>query len=208
MLKIMLLWFKITATKAAKKVFALKFTPNEIKLILKDYWQEYKNLRTDIESLPTLGGTLMVHLAAMSTAFYGTMIEKGVSEKEATEYFYSIAWQVYQKMGRFSWSITRLKFKSNDKRLKYATELFRSFPFNSPSYQWKNIPQADGTVRFNCEKCPVAEYFETKGLSDFCVNTWCALDFPLARMWNAELERKNSIAGGAKICDFKWKPNN
>ncbi len=53
-------------------------------------------------------------------------------------------------------------------------------------------------------KCPVAEYFQSKGVSEFCVATWCALDYPLAEMWDARLERTGSIAGGAEICDFRW----
>lgn len=208
MLKIILLWYRAMAAKAAKKALTPHFKEIEIKVILKAYWTRYKLLRKEINKEPTFGGTLMVHLAAMSTAFYQELTERGTSDAKTTQYFYDIAWKVYKIMGKLSWNIARLKYRKKSKRLEYATELFRTFPFNSPSYKWKNIPQTDNSVGFNCIKCPVAEYFESKGLSKFCVNTWCALDFPLAQMWNAKLERANSIAGGAKLCDFKWKPNN
>lgn len=196
------------AAKAAKKVLAPYFKEIEIKAILKGYWKCYKLLRKEIKKEPTFGGAIMVHLAAMSTAFYQELTERGISASRTTQYFYEIAWKVYRIMGIFSWNIAKIKYQNNSKRLKYATELFRIFPFNSPSFKWENIPQPDNSVCFNCTKCPVAEYFETKGLSEFCVKTWCALDFPLANMWNATLERTSSIAGGAKICNFKWKPNN
>tara|TARA_R110001592_G_scaffold266131_1_gene531806 strand:- start:1123 stop:1719 length:597 start_codon:yes stop_codon:yes gene_type:complete len=192
---------------ATRKVLSPNFDKEGIKSILKGYWSRYKLLRRDIGKQPTLGGTVMVHLASMSTTFYNELTERGISDAKTTQYFYDIAWKVYKIMGGFSWDLTRLKYQNNPKRLAYATELFRMFPFNSPSYKWKNIPQPDDVVRFNCEKCPVAEYFKDKGLSEFCVNTWCALDFPLAKMWNAKLERTNSIAGGAKVCDFKWIAN-
>lgn len=208
MLRIILFWFKIKAANAARKVLSLDFRNEEIKAILKGYWARYKLLRKDIEKEPTIGGTAMVHLAAMSTAFYQELTGRGIDETKTTQYFYDIAWKVYKIMGRFSWNITGFRYQNRAKRLAHATELFRTFPFNSPSFKWETIPQVEDTVRFNCTKCPVAEYFETKGLSEFCVKTWCALDFPLAKMWNAELERTNSIAGGAKVCDFKWKPNN
>ncbi len=208
MLQLILFWFKIKSAKAARKILSSEFKKDEVEAILKVYWSRYKVLRRDIEKQPTFGGTVMDHLAGMSTAFYNELTERGISDAKTTQYFYDIAWKVYKIMGRFSWDLTRLKYKNNPKRLAYATELFRTFPFNSPSYKWKNIPQPDDDVRFNCEKCPVAEYFKGKGLSEFCVNTWCALDFPLAKMWNAKLERNNSIAGGANVCDFKWKPNN
>lgn len=208
MLKIILFWFKAKAAKSAKEILSPNFSKEEIKSILKCYWPRYRILRKYIENKPTFGGTVMVHLAAMSTAFYQELTERGISASKTTKYFYEIAWKVYRIMGRFSWKISKIKYRDNSKRLKYATELFKAFPFNSPSFKWENIPQTDNSVCFNCTKCPVADYFETKGLSEFCIKTWCALDFPLSNMWNAQLERTNSIAGGAKICDFKWKPNN
>jgi len=61
-----------------------------------------------------------------------------------------------------------------------------------------------GVAAFNCLKCPVAEYFRSHHLSELCVNTWCKLDYPLARQWGAELERTGTIAGGAPVCDFRW----
>lgn len=208
MLQIIIFWFKIVSGRAAKKVLQSDFSHVEIKAILMGYWLRYKHLRKEIIKESTFGGTLMVHLAAMSTAFYLELTEKGISETKTTRYFYDIAWKVYKIMGRISWNLTQFKSHNKEKRLKYATQLFRAFPFNSPSYKWQNIAQKDNSVCFNCTKCPVAEYFKTKGLSQFCVETWCALDFPLAEMWHGKLERTNSIAGGAEICDFKWKPNN
>jgi len=89
-------------------------------------------------------------------------------------------------------------------RLRVATTAFRTFPFSSPSYLWKDVEAAPRTVAFNCLKCPVAEHFRAHDLSDVCVKTWCALDFPLARQWGATLERTGTIAGGAAACDFRW----
>lgn len=208
MIRIILYWFKTKASNAAKNVLSPEFDKETIKVILKGYFARYRQLRKAIGREPTLGGTVMVHLAAMSTAFYQELTARGIGEAKTTHYFYDIAWKIYEIMGRFTWKIAGLRYQNRAKRMAYATKLFRTFPFDSPSYYWENIPQADESVRFNCTKCPVAEYFETKGLSEFCVKTWCALDAPLAKMWNAHLERTNSIAGGAKVCDFKWIPNN
>jgi ubiquinone biosynthesis protein len=41
-------------------------------------------------------------------------------------------------------------------------------------------------------------------MPEFCVKTWCALDYPLAEMWDSKLERGDTISAGAKKCDFKW----
>lgn len=201
-------WFKKQAAKAARQILAPNYSKNEIRGILDSYWKRYKKLRPEVPATPTIGGSLMVHLAAMSTAFYQELKTRGENDETTTKLFYDIAWKVYQKMGKFSWSIAGRGTRKNHERLRKATDFFRKFPFNSPSYQWKDIATNDNTVGFDCFKCPVAEYFQSKGLSQFCAATWCALDFPLAEMWNAKLERTGSIAGGADKCDFRWIPNN
>jgi hypothetical protein len=197
-------WFKIQAAKAAKKVLAPHFNSKEVRDILYGYWQRYVKLKPEVPSMPTTGGSLMVHLSAMSTAFYQELTARGKSEETTTQLFYDIAWKVYQKMGRFSWWMAGWNSRNSYNRLLKATKLFRAFPFNSPSYQWNDVQTENNVVGFDCLKCPVAEYFQTKGLSKFCAKTWCALDYPLAEMWDAKLERNGSIAGGAKVCDFRW----
>lgn len=202
---LILYWFKIQAAKAAKKVLTPHFNSKEVRDILHGYWLRYLQLKPAVPTTPTMGGSLMVHLSAMSTAFYHELTARGKNKELATQLFYDIAWNVYQKMGRFSWWLAGWGNRSSYNRLLKATKLFRAFPFNSPSYQWKDKQTTTNVVGFDCVKCPVAEYFETKGLSKFCASTWCALDYPLAEMWNATLERTGSIAGGATVCDFRWK---
>ena len=200
-------WFKIQAAKAAKIILAPHFKSNEVRDILQGYWQRYLQLKPEVPAMPTMGGSLMLHLSAMSTAFYKELTSRGKSEEITTQLFYDIAWKIYQKMGRFSWWLAGIGNRSSYSRLLKATKLFRAFPFNSPSYLWKDVEAGNNVVGFNCVKCPVAEYFQTKGLSEFCVKTWCALDYPLAEQWGGQLERKSSIAGGAKVCNFRWKVN-
>ena len=71
-------------------------------------------------------------------------------------------------------------------------------------YEWKDVKTAKNVVGFDCVRCPVAGYFQSKGLSKFCTKTWCSLDYPLAELWHGKLERTGSIAGGADKCDFLW----
>ena len=200
--KLFLYGFKIQAAMAAKKVLGPHYKSEEVKDILHEYWKKYLQLRLQVSDQPTLGGTLMVHLAAMSTAFYQELTLRGQQKEAATQLFYDIAWKVYVKMGKLSWWLAGRG--NRYQHLLKATKLFRRFPFNSPSYVWQNVETTSNVVSFNCVKCPVAEYFQSKGLSEFCVATWCALDYPLAEMWDAKLERTGSIAGGAEICDFRW----
>lgn len=202
---LVLYWFKIQASKAAKIVLAPHFNSNEVGNILYGYWQRYIQLKPEVPKMPTFGGSLMLHLSAMSTGFYQELRAKGKDEETTTQLFYAIGWKVYQKMGRLSWWLAGIGNRTGYERLLKATKLFRTFPFNSPSYQWRDVTTEKNVVGFDCLKCPVAEYFETKGLSKFCTQTWCKLDYPLAELWNARLERSGSIAGGSKTCDFRWE---
>lgn len=204
MKKLILYWFKMQAAKTAKVTLQSHFEYNEIQHILDGYWQRYLELKTEIPETATLGGSVVVHLSAMSTAFYHELTARGQNEETTTQLFYDIAWKVYQKMGKFSWWLAGIGNKNGYERLLKATKLFRAFPFNSPSYQWKDVHGNSNVVEFDCVRCPVAEYFQSKNLSDFCVKTWCALDYPLAEMWHARLVRTGCIASGAKKCDFKW----
>jgi L-2-amino-thiazoline-4-carboxylic acid hydrolase-like protein len=201
---LILYWFKWQTMKSGKRILGRNFGQEEADQILQGYWQRYLNLKPDVPQMPSTGGRIMVQLAAMSTAFYWEINSRINDEKTSTKIFYDIAWVVYEKMGMLTWKFTGWQRKSNISRLTLATKLFRRFPFNSPSYLWSDQPGPANTVCFDCLKCPVATYFATKNLSKFCAETWCAFDFPLAELWGGKLERSGSIAGGSKVCDFKW----
>ena len=175
-----------------------------IQQILSGYWQRYQRLKPEIPAIPSVGGSVMVHLAAKSAAFYQELTARGQSEETSTQLFYDIAWKIYVKMGRLSSWLAGWGNRSTDGHLLKTTKLFRAFPFNSPSYEWKDVQTANNIVDFDCVRCPVAEYFQSKGLSKFCTKTWCSLDYPLAELWHAKLERTGSIVGGAHKCDFRW----
>ena len=207
MARLILYWFKVQSLKSVKSELIYIFDKGTIEQILSSYWQWYQKLKPEIPLMPTLGGYITVHLAAMSTAFYQELTERGQKEDAATKLFYDIAWKVYVKMGRLSWWLAGRINQNGYSRLLKTTQLFRAFPFNSPSYEWRDVKTAGNLVGFDCLRCPVAEDFRSKGLSKFCTQTWCALDFQLAGLWHSKLERTGSIAGGADKCDFRWMLN-
>ena len=196
--------FRLQAERSAKKVLKREFPPYIIEVILKGYWAKYLDLRPNIPLESTLGGRIMMDLSAMSIAFFRELMEKGESAEEATRLFYDIAWSAYKPMGKLCWMLSGIGATSTARHLQKAIGLFTKFPFSSPSYQWQFIETEKNVVGFNCVRCPVAEYFKSYELSELCVATWCNLDCPLAETWGAELKRTGSIAGGAKVCDFRF----
>lgn len=189
---------------SAKKALMRHFDTNDARLILKNAWVEYAILKTEVPIEQNFGARIMVELAVVSEAFYQQLFLKAGGQ-QAYRIFNEIAWDIYSKMGGVAYRLTGFTSKNKYDHLLKATQLFRTFPFSSPSYRWKDLPSKLGVVAFNCERCPVANYFKSRGNDQLGFNTWCQLDFRLAKLWGGTLSLTNTIAGGAEVCDFRWE---
>ncbi|HUG25406.1 AarF/UbiB family protein [Piscinibacter sp.] len=186
----------------------LKTTPSDVLVsdLLKQTWDRYYELEPGVVLQPTLGAVFSTHAAALILAMHETLLRHGVSAADSYRAIYDIGWGVYRQMAEPPLLIASAFTRDPRKRLKLATDLFRSFPFGSPSYKWRDAPSSDGAIAFDCLKCPVAEFFASHDASELCVQTFCRLDFPLAETWGGQLERSGTIASGAEVCDFRWYP--
>jgi ubiquinone biosynthesis protein len=205
--------FRLLIDSPARRVFSSRYAGHEDAL-LDQVWADAAERWATIPAQSTLGATLTVRLATVTAAAYAILIAQDGSVQDATQTVHDIAWGVYNKMGSAAWFVSGVISRNTAERLRIATVAFRTFPFSSPSYEWQTVTGPAEVVAFNCLRCPVATYFKEQNLSELCVRTWCALDFPLATgVWNSRLERSGSIAGGTELCDFRWyahgsdKPN-
>jgi ubiquinone biosynthesis protein len=189
---------------SARKVLGRLLDKSTVQTLLKNAWEEYGILKKEVHPEPNFGARIMVELAVISETFFRQLAGK-MSEQEAYRIFNEIAWDIYSKMGKTTYRLTGLTSKNKYDHLLKATRLFRTFPFSSPSYQWKDLPAEPGVVAFDCERCPVANYFKSKENAALGFNTWCQLDYKLAELWGGNLRLTNTIAGGAEVCDFRWK---
>jgi predicted unusual protein kinase regulating ubiquinone biosynthesis (AarF/ABC1/UbiB family) len=185
----------------------LHMYPNAaVERMLDTLWTRYTDLSAEAPQTRSIGARLMVHLSIATLAAYHMLLDAGKSSTSATDVIFEIAWDVYARMGAIPRGIAQLTGVDPAGELRYVTEVFRKFPFSAPDYHFEDVTSAEpGVVAFNCLQCPVASVFRARGLGDLCVNTWCKLDYPLARQWNAELRRSGTIAGGAPLCDFRWR---
>jgi ubiquinone biosynthesis protein len=199
--------FRALIDPTAKQILSERFGADGT-AILEQIWTNAEIRWAELQAQATLGATITVRLAAVTAAAYDALVTRNASAESATQTVYDIAWAVYQKMGGVAWAASGALTSDRTERLRLATVAFRTFPFSAPSYQWEEVSSPEGVVGFDCLRCPVAEYFSAQNLSDLCVRTWCALDFPLAAdVWDGELIRSGSIAGGAPRCDFRWHAN-
>lgn len=190
---------------SARVVLERVYSEEEMDNLLEDAWERYSELTRAVPAQDTVGARFMVHLSAVTIAVYQALLAHRQSREQAMGLVYDMAWHVYTKMGEVPWTIAGAFSNNGSAKLRFATTMFRSFPFSSPSYLWRNVEAEPGVIAFNCLKCPVAEYFRSHDLSELCVNTWCSLDYPLARQWGAELQRTGTIAAGSEVCDFRWR---
>ncbi len=174
--------------------------------LLKQAWHRYYELEPSVALQPTLGAVFTTHLAVATLAIHDTLLRHGVSADDSHRIIHDIGWRFYTEMGEPPLLVASAFTRDPGKRLRLATDLFRNFPFGAPSYQWRDVLSTDGTIGFDCIKCPVAEFFDKHGASELCVKTWCELDFPLAHKWGGQLQRSGTIASGARCCDFRWLP--
>ena len=174
--------------------------------ILDDAVARYEAEKGELPVEPSVGGRLMVHLAALTAALYGALRERGVGEEEARVLTARVTWLAYDKMATVPTVLSRIGTPSKRARLERATRLFRKFPFAPPAYRMKDVVTDDDAVAFDVQRCPVAEYFLSRGLGRLCVESWCNLDYRLAERWEATLERRRTLAEGVDHCDFRWHP--
>ena len=187
---------------------ALKATPLAVSVgeLMKQTWDRYYELEPTVAIQPTLGAVFSTHAAVLILAMHHTLLRAGVAAAESHRLIYDIGWNIYRQMAEPPLLIASAFTRDPRKRLKLATDLFRSFPFGAPSYQWRDVAGPDGAIAFDCMKCPVAEFFASHDASELCVQTFCRLDFPLAQTWGGQLQRSGTIASGAELCDFRWHP--
>ena len=190
--------------RSIKKHLNVSYSADAIGKLIWNGWWSYGQLRKNAARENTLGARIMVELAVVSEAFYRELLKHENSKEAAIAKFNLIAWDIYEHMGKLVWWITSFGSKNDYDHLRKSIMAFRSFPFSSPSYLWKDLPAEKGTVAFNCERCPVANYFKEKDLVELGFNTWCKYDYRMAELWGGKLDLTNTIAGGAEVCDFKW----
>jgi hypothetical protein len=81
---------------------------------------------------------------------------------------------------------------------------FLTYQFGRPGYRFDDVAEADGRS-LTMLRCPVADYLGRAGAAGLCTESWCNLDYALAKMWGARLGRSATLVTGARSCDFRFR---
>jgi ubiquinone biosynthesis protein len=188
----------------ARSVLGKTSLANKTEAVLAEMWDRYYGLEPSVPIERNLGAVFTTHLAALTLGMHETLLRNGVDKSASYRLIHEIGWKFYTKMGEPPLLFASAFTRDPAKRLRLATDLFRFYPFGPPGYAWRDVPSAENVIAFDCTRCAVAEFFAKHGASELCVETWCQLDFPLAKKWGGRLERTGTIAMGKDHCDFRW----
>lgn len=200
------LW-RVLLEPHARVVLGDVFSGASLDAVLDETWSRYYELERHESIQPNVGAVFTTHLAVATLAMHQTLLCHGVDPRRSHALLHEIGWRFYTQIGSIPELLASAVTRDPAKRLELSTRLFRTFPFGSPGYAWRDVPTHDGSIAFDCMKCPVAEYFARHDASELCVETWCKLDFPLATQWGGRLVCTGTIASGASRCDFRWYPD-
>lgn len=181
-----------------------RFTRSDVRRLLTATWDDFERLSSELPDEPTVGSRLNVMLASLTLAMLTALMEEGISRDYAIELIGDACWKIYAQWGEVPRALSRAVTRGPAKRMRICVDAFLRFPFNRPGYRYRDVPEPEGRA-LDMLRCPVADYLSTHGASDLAVGTWCNLDFQLARMWGGTLQRHGSLAGGAPICDFRFR---
>jgi hypothetical protein len=88
-------------------------------------------------------------------------------------------------------------------RLRLSVNAFLTYPFGRPGYRFDDVIEENGRS-LDMRRCPVADFLGQRNAADLCAGSWCNLDYALAEMWGARLERAGTLVAGASHCDFRF----
>lgn len=184
-----------------------RFSTTEVDTLIAVTWRALDVMDVDVSHEPTFGSRMNVQLAAITLAFYQSLLASGVSKEEGIELVGDVCWQIYQIWGKYGQFLRRWfrtdPIVNHKKRVRPDGSWPMSFPFNPPGYRARYHPIEQG-IGFNVVRCPVADFFQQQNAADLGVATWCMLDYPLAEMIDLQLKRTQTLAAGNPICDFRW----
>ena len=148
---------------------------------------------------------LMIRHMEWSCALYQALKDRGMSQDEAGALVEAVAMDDYRPVPATWFKLSRLRSTEPGTRVKWALGLVTRYFFSAP-FVHRHLPAERGiAVAFDVTLCPLADYFKDQGVPELTRHAACNLDHCLAHAFGVELVRTQTIADGAKYCDFRWE---
>lgn len=136
-------------------------------------------------------------------ALYRAAKEHGLSQEQAGRLIEEINWKIFGPVMATSFKLSRLRSSRLRTRVKWVLDALFLIVFTRP-FRRHALPSDDG-VAFDVVACPLAAYYQKQGVPELTRYAACSLDHRMARDWGVKLERSQTIAEGAPLCDFRFR---
>jgi ubiquinone biosynthesis protein len=180
-----------------------RFTKHDVSDFVSAAFDDFGRQVPGLPAEPTVGSRQNVMLAALTLSLLDTLERGGVERDYAIELTGDTCWRFYRQWGQVTKTVSGFISRDPTRRLRLSVNAFLSYPFGRPGYRFDDVPEEDGRS-LNMVRCPVADYLGGRGAADLCAGSWCNLDYALAEMWGASLERSTTLVAGDSRCDFRF----
>ena len=156
--------------------------------------------RTRVRHSP--GVNLLLRYMQWDYALYRALQEQGIGQQQAGEWIEQINWQIFAPASALAFKVSRLRSSRLQARAQWLLDALFSLVFTRP-FRRANLPAAAG-VAFDVQVCPLASYLRDQGVPELTHFAACSLDYRMASDWGVTLQRRQTLAGGAAYCDFRF----
>lgn len=151
----------------------------------------------------SLGVNVVLRFFEWDCALFMAARREGLSSGEAGRLVEEINWDLFEPLTALSFSASRLRSKNLRTRVEWVLDLMFGVVFTAP-FQRTTLPSTRD-VSFDVTVCPLAEYFNDRGVPELTRYAACSLDYRMAKQWGVSLERTRTIAEGHTLCDFRFR---
>ena len=169
-------------------------------------WDTTKSQQADLRKerpRHSFGVNRALRFFEWSCALYRALRQAGVTEADAGRLVQEINWAMFGPAFELGFSVSRWRGKHPRVRVKWVVDMLFRFLFTAP-FERTHVP-SDHDVAFNVTVCPLAQYFNDRGVPELTRHAACGLDYRMAAAWGVGFERAQTIADGHPLCDFRFK---
>ena len=148
------------------------------------------------------GVNLLLRYMQWDYALYRALQEQGIGQQQAGEWIEQINWQIFAPASALSFKLSRLRSRRLQTRIQWLLDALFNLVFTRP-FRRTTLPAVAG-VAFDVQVCPLASYLREQGAPELTHFAACSLDYRMASDWGVTLQRRQTLAGGAAYCDFRF----
>ncbi len=178
------------------------------------YLKSLAEFRRLLPQIPYIGGSKNTGTgnligSAILLAYIRVLEEYGIEEGEIGQMIFESFEAMYKEKPKIVQAIVKFflarKFVVNILRRIYDNK--RQYEKYDASWQSRVVDVEDEyDLGLDIKKCGICKFYKSQNMEKY-IKYVCLGDYPLIQSYGIALHRKQTIAGGAEVCDYRIKLN-